>query len=169
MITYLHQTFMQNVVKLAPLISALHTPWCHFISSLWWVCLVEYLLVLRVYSHLLQVVMYHGYCKNWLAPAVVAECGHGLDPSELSCLSCFCWNLTLVLACIWIKKKLVSNYFASTTLWTWVVITLWNSDLCWITCNNGCNMWLVMLNHYDLGLYIGWFEIPRDFIGLLEL
>jgi hypothetical protein len=26
-----------------------------------------------------------------------------------------------------------------------------------------------MLNHYDLGLYVGWFEIPRDFIGLLEL
>jgi hypothetical protein len=26
-----------------------------------------------------------------------------------------------------------------------------------------------MLNHYDLGLYVGWFEIPRDFIRLLEL
>jgi hypothetical protein len=26
-----------------------------------------------------------------------------------------------------------------------------------------------MLNHYDLGLYAGWFEIPRDFIGLPEL
>jgi hypothetical protein len=26
-----------------------------------------------------------------------------------------------------------------------------------------------MLNHYDLGLYIGWFQIPRDFIGLPEL
>jgi hypothetical protein len=26
-----------------------------------------------------------------------------------------------------------------------------------------------MLNHYDLGLYDGWFEIPRDFIGLPEL
>jgi hypothetical protein len=30
-------------------------------------------------------------------------------------------------------------------------------------------MWLVMLNHYDLSLYVGWFEIPRDFIGLPEL
>jgi hypothetical protein len=30
-------------------------------------------------------------------------------------------------------------------------------------------MWLVMLNHYDLGLYVGWFEIPRDFIRLPEL
>jgi hypothetical protein len=26
-----------------------------------------------------------------------------------------------------------------------------------------------MLNHYDLGLYIGWFEIPHDFTGLPEL
>jgi hypothetical protein len=26
-----------------------------------------------------------------------------------------------------------------------------------------------MLNHYDLGLYVSWFEIPRDFIGLPEL
>jgi hypothetical protein len=26
-----------------------------------------------------------------------------------------------------------------------------------------------MLNHYDFGLYVGWFEIPRDFIGLPEL
>jgi hypothetical protein len=26
-----------------------------------------------------------------------------------------------------------------------------------------------MLNHYDLGLYVGWFEFPRDFIGLPEL
>jgi hypothetical protein len=28
---------------------------------------------------------------------------------------------------------------------------------------------IVMLNHYDLGLYVGWFEIPRDFIILPEL
>jgi hypothetical protein len=26
-----------------------------------------------------------------------------------------------------------------------------------------------MLNHYDLGLYVGWFEIPHDFSGLPEL
>jgi hypothetical protein len=26
-----------------------------------------------------------------------------------------------------------------------------------------------MLNHYDLVLYVGWFEIPRDFIRLPEL
>jgi hypothetical protein len=26
-----------------------------------------------------------------------------------------------------------------------------------------------MLNHYDLGWYVGWFEIPRNFIRLPEL
>jgi hypothetical protein len=26
-----------------------------------------------------------------------------------------------------------------------------------------------MFNHYDLGLYVGWFEIPHDLIGLPEL
>jgi hypothetical protein len=26
-----------------------------------------------------------------------------------------------------------------------------------------------MLNHYNLGLYVSWFEIPHDFIGLPEL
>jgi hypothetical protein len=36
------------------------------------------------YSHLLQVMMYHGDCKSWLAPTVVAECDHGHDPYELS-------------------------------------------------------------------------------------
>jgi hypothetical protein len=30
-------------------------------------------------------------------------------------------------------------------------------------------MWIVMLNHYDLGLYVGWFEIPYDFVGLPKL
>jgi hypothetical protein len=30
-------------------------------------------------------------------------------------------------------------------------------------------MWLVTLNHYDLNWYVGWFEIPRDFVELSEL
>jgi hypothetical protein len=28
--------------------------------------------------------MYHGDYKSWLAPAIVAECDHGHDPSKLS-------------------------------------------------------------------------------------
>ena len=37
------------------------------------VSLAEYLLVLRVYSHLLQVVMYYGYCKSWMTPTILEE------------------------------------------------------------------------------------------------
>jgi hypothetical protein len=29
---------------------------------------------------------------------------------------------------------------------------------------NYCNMWCVMLNHYDLSLFSAWIEIPRDFV-----
>jgi uncharacterized membrane protein YjdF len=39
----------------SPLYKALHTLWCHFVSGFYRVSLAEYLLVLRVYSHLLQV------------------------------------------------------------------------------------------------------------------
>ena len=35
---------------------ALHDPWSHFISNLWRVSLAEYLLVLRVYFPLLQII-----------------------------------------------------------------------------------------------------------------
>jgi hypothetical protein len=78
-------TFLQMKCQPAPLKESLHDPWCHFISGFWRVSLAEYLLILRVYSHLLQVVMYHGDCKNWITPTVAAECDHGHDPSELSC------------------------------------------------------------------------------------
>jgi hypothetical protein len=54
MITYLYEAFLQ-MSQASPLYIALHTPWCHFISSFCRVSLAEYLLVLRVYSHLLQV------------------------------------------------------------------------------------------------------------------
>jgi hypothetical protein len=30
-------------------------------------------------------------------------------------------------------------------------------------------MWLVILNHYDLGLYVSWIKIPHNFVGLPEL
>ena len=51
---------MQNVVKLPPLIKALHTLWCHFIFGLRQVSLAEYIRVLRVYPTMLQV-------KSWPA------------------------------------------------------------------------------------------------------
>jgi hypothetical protein len=58
---------MQNVDKLAPLISALHDPWCHFISGFLWVSLAEYLLVLRVYfPPVADDQFYFGCCKYCL-------------------------------------------------------------------------------------------------------
>jgi hypothetical protein len=77
---------MQNVVKLAHFISALHDPWCHFISSFLRVSLAEYLLVLRVLFPLVAGCDVSWLLQSWLAPALVAECNHGHDPSYLSCL-----------------------------------------------------------------------------------
>ena len=69
----------------------------------------------------------------------------------LSC--CFCW--------IWLWNWLVFELsvcdglklLCFCYLWTHVVITMWTPmyevlvNYLW----NGCNMWLVMLNHYNLG------------------
>ena len=49
---------------------ALHTPWCLSIL-VGRVSLAEYLLALRVlFPFVADNVMFHGYCKNCLAPAV---------------------------------------------------------------------------------------------------
>jgi hypothetical protein len=54
----------------SPLYKALHTPWCHFISGFCRVSLADYLLVLMVYSHLLQV------ADSYLLPQVLSlSCG----------------------------------------------------------------------------------------------
>jgi hypothetical protein len=42
-----------------------------------------------------------------------------------------------------------------------LMIMLWDMNAC-LTPRG-------VTNHYDLGWYIGWFEIPRDFVGLPEL
>jgi hypothetical protein len=52
MVTYLYEAFLQ-MSQASPLYKALHPPWCHFISDFCRVSLAEYLLVLRIYSHLL--------------------------------------------------------------------------------------------------------------------
>jgi hypothetical protein len=54
----------------SPLYKASHTPWCHFISGFCRVSLTEYLLVHKVYSHLLQV------ADSYLLPQVLSlPCG----------------------------------------------------------------------------------------------
>jgi hypothetical protein len=73
---------MQKCCEASSSYKALHDPWCHFISSLWWVSLAEYILVLRVYFPLVAGnVMYDGYCKNCMTPAVDEEWDHGHGPS----------------------------------------------------------------------------------------
>jgi hypothetical protein len=52
MVTYLYEAFLQ-MSQASPLYKALHNPRCHFISGFYRVSLAEYLLILRVYSHLL--------------------------------------------------------------------------------------------------------------------
>jgi hypothetical protein len=63
----------------------------------------------------LQVVMYHGYCKNWMAPAVVVECDHGHDPLSYLVSNAFVGSQPWYWHVFEIRVMLVSNYFASTT------------------------------------------------------
>ena len=142
------QAFMQKGCPARFTDKALHTPWCHFISGLWWVSLAEYILVLRVYSPLLQMT-----CSIMTTASIVSTL-RGMKTRSwgmiiyaiLSC--CFCW--------IWLWNWLVFELsvceglklLCFRYLWTRVVITMWTTcemDVTW------CNMWLVMLNHYDLG------------------
>ena len=124
-----------------------------FIFGLWWVSLAEYILVLRVYSPLLQMTC------SITATASIVSTPRGMKTRSwgmifyviLSC--CFCW--------IWLWNWLVFEpsvcdglkLLCFRYLWTRVVITMWTLmyevlvNYLW----NGCNMWLVMLNHYDLG------------------
>ena len=80
-------------------------------------------------------------------------------------------DMTMELACIWTMcdglKLLGFRY-----LWTRVVITMWTPmyevlvSYLW----NGCNMWLVMLNHYDLGcMQVGLisFMVSVDYWGYM--
>jgi hypothetical protein len=39
----------------------------------------------------------------------------------------------------------------------------------WTTYELWGNMWFVILNHVWSWLYVGWFEIPRGFVGLPNL
>jgi hypothetical protein len=63
---------MQNVVKLAYFILALHDPWCHFISGFYRVSLAKYFVVLRVFSPLAA-----GYDVSWRLQELVGSCLSG--------------------------------------------------------------------------------------------
>jgi hypothetical protein len=160
---------MQNVVKLAHSITALHDPWCHFISGLWWVSLAEYLLVLRV--------LFPTCYRLWSIIATARFGGSCCNGEVWS----WAWSFWVIFSLMLLLEVNLGTgmYLKSEKCWFQITLLPLPFNL---SCNNyvelrcilnylwnGCNMWLVMLNHYDLGLYVGWFEMPRDFIGLPEL
>ena len=81
-------------------------------------------------------------------------------------------DMTMKLACIWTKcvwgfPTTLLPLFVNSCCNNYV-----NSDVHKILVNylwNGCNMWLVMLNHVWSWLYVSWFEILCGFSWLLGL
>ena len=138
-----------------------------FISGLRRVSLAEYLLVLRIYSPLL-----HMTCSITATVSIVSTL-RGMKTSMGMIIYvilsyCLCW--------IWLWNWLVFELsvceglqqLCFRYLWTRVVITMWTlmySRYLW----NGCNMWLVMLNHVWSWLYVSWLEILHGFIELPDL
>jgi hypothetical protein len=148
-------------------ISALHTPWCHIISGLRRVSLAKYILVLRVYSLLLQMTL----SIMDAASTVFSLLGMMTRPSgivsvSVSHLECFCG--------IWLQTGYVSellvlwfiNYVASATL-NMVCNNLFELRCMWATASYFWNVvtsdvlcWIM----YDLGLFVGWIKILCDFV-----
>jgi hypothetical protein len=125
------------------------------------------LLVLRaLFSLLLQMVR----CTMTIASTVFVQRWVTTRTKDngrsLYLIWCFCWKCPSpstvfeLSVCLWFKKL-----FASATLyWTWFIITLCSKLWCiQQSLRILCNMWLWLLNLYDLGLYVGWFEILRGF------
>jgi hypothetical protein len=112
-------------------ILALHTPWCHFISGLWRISLAEY----PSYSGFIPTCL--GCDVSWLLQELDDSCHSGgvRAWSFLVILSMMLLlELTLVLASIWNKGDVSSKLSCFRYFWTWVLITLLNSDACWTTC-----------------------------------
>jgi hypothetical protein len=150
--------------QLAHSISALHTPWCHWFLRR--VSLAEYLLVLRaLFPLLLQMakcttVIALTICTRRWATTRTKGNGH-----FVSLTWCFCWRWlpagTVSEQNVCVVLKLLAS---ATLLWTWFAITLYSKLRCiQLSLWTLCNMWRWLLNLYDLGLYVGWFEILRDF------
>jgi hypothetical protein len=130
--------------QLAPLMKALHNPWCHLISGFWRVSLAEYIPVLRVYSLLLQMTCFtRASARTASALRVTRTRSLGRDRLLCTFLNTFvgCWSVRLAV----VFEHCVC--YASATLWTWFVI-ICDSVCCkWISkLLVKCNVWCVMLN-----------------------
>jgi hypothetical protein len=158
---------MQKYYQARSTDKALHTPWCHFIFGLWRVSPAEYILVLRVYSLLLQMTS----SITDAASTIFSLRGMmtrllGMVSVSVTHLEYFCgiWLWTgyvSELLVLWFQNYIASatlnlvcnNWFELRCMWAaasylWNVVT--GDVLCWIM--------------YDLGLLVGWFEILHDFV-----
>jgi hypothetical protein len=158
--------FVQNKSSQSTFIKALHTPWCHVISSLQRVSLAEYLLVLRaLFPLLLQMVR----CIMGIVSTVCiwrwATTGTKGNGHSVFLIWCFCWRWLLTGTLSKLSVCVVLKLLASAMLiWTCVIITLCSKLWCiQLLLRTLCNMWRWLLNQYDLGWNVGWFEILCDF------
>jgi hypothetical protein len=128
--------------------------------------LAEYFLVLRaLFSLLLQMVR----CTTVIASAACTRRwvttrikGNG---RFVYLIWWFCWKWLSPGTVFELNVCVTLKLFASAiSLWTWFVITLCSKLWCiQLSLRTLCNMWLWLLNLYNLILYVGWFEILRGF------
>jgi hypothetical protein len=139
---------------------ALHTPWCHIIFGLWRVSLTEY----PSYSGFIPT------CCRWyhvlwlLQELLLSHYGWGVRPWAWSFYVVLPTMLLLEMILNWhvfeLCVMLVSKLCCFCYIWTWGVITMLNSDVCWtncelvVTCGNVC--WIM----YDLGCMLAMIQDP---------
>jgi hypothetical protein len=130
------------------------------------VSLAEYLLVLRaLFPLLLQMVKcttataWTACIQRWVTTRTKGN-GH-----SVFLIWCFCWRWLLTGIVSELSVYVVLKLLASTMLiWTCVVITLCSELQCiQLSLRTLRNMWRWLLNQYDLGWNVGWFEILCDF------
>jgi hypothetical protein len=132
------------------------------------VSLAEYLLVLKaLFPLLLQMVKcttataLTACIQRW-ATTRTKGIGHSVSP-----LWCLCWRWLLTGTLFWTKcvcMSVLKLLASAMSFWTCVVITLCSELRCiQLSLQTLCNMWRWLLNQYDLGWNVGWFEILRDF------
>jgi hypothetical protein len=138
-------SFYVKCCQASSIYKALHTPWCHFISGFWWVSLAEYILILRVYSLLLQMMVYRGYYKTaFIRPRMRSRLWVWSFYIILSIMLLL--EMTMKLACNWTKCDVGFKTTLLPLLLNLVVTTLWTPMYVryfWTICELWCNMCMV--------------------------
>jgi hypothetical protein len=131
------------------------------------VSLAEYFLVLRtLFPLLLQMVRCTTVIASTACTMRWATTRTKGNDRSVFLIWYFCWKWlspdTVPELNVCVALKLFASAISS---WTWVVLTLCSKLWCiQLMLRTLCNMWLWLLNLYDLGLYVGWFEILRGFM-----